>query len=89
LIGGKTGVEYRTITHEVTVLVTGRNPTQSTHENEVSVLVDVSGINAGESAQLVPMASILESGSDVTTSVLPAQIDVDALAHATSEPSSG
>ncbi len=90
LIGGKTGVEYRTITHEVTVLVTGPQPLlNQLTENEVSVLVDVSGINAGESAQLVPMASILESGSDVTTSVLPAQIDVDALAQATSEPSSG
>lgn len=90
LVGGKTGVEYRTITNDVTVLVTGPQPllTQLT-ERDLSVLVDVSSMNPGESAQLVPSASIPDSSGAVTTSVLPAQIDVDALAQTTSEPTSG
>jgi hypothetical protein len=91
-IGGKTGVNYHTVTDEVTVLVTGPQPLLSQlSANELSVLVDVSGLNAGDSTQLAPVASILDSSTVVTTSVLPAQIDVEAQAQsvATSEANSG
>ncbi|MBI1257246.1 MAG: hypothetical protein GC204_07225 [Chloroflexi bacterium] len=91
-IGGKTGVNYHTVTTEVTVLVTGPQPLLSAlNANELSVLVDVSGLNAGDSTQLAPVASILDSNAVVTTSVLPAQIDVEAQTQtpATSEPNSG
>ncbi len=78
-IGGKTGVDYHTVTNEVTVLVTGPQPLLSQlNANELSVLVDVSGLNEGDSTQLAPVASILDSSTVVTTSVLPAQIDVEA-----------
>ncbi|MEO8394633.1 MAG: CdaR family protein [Chloroflexota bacterium] len=90
IIGGKTGVNYHTVTNEVTVLVTGPQPLLSQlNANELSVLVDVSGLNAGDSTQLAPVASILDSSTVVTTSVLPAQIDVEAQAQtpATSEAS--
>ena len=91
-IGGKTGLTYHTVTNEVTVLVTGPQPLlNQLSENDLSVLVDVSGLNAGDSAQLAPVASILDSSAVVTTSVLPAQIDVEAQAQtpATAEASDG
>ena len=91
-IGGKTGVDYHTVTNEVTVLVTGPQPLlNQLTANELSVLVDVSGLNAGDSTQLAPIASILDSSTVVTTSVLPAQIDVDAQAQpaATSQANDG
>jgi len=82
-IGGKTGVDYHTVTNEVTVLVTGPQPLLSQLvANELSVLVDVSGLKPGDSTQLAPVASILDSSTVVTTSVLPAQIDVEAQAQA-------
>lgn len=94
LIGKLPGVQYRTMTTEVTVLVTGPQPLLNTlSEKDLSVLVDVSGVNPGDSAQLEPIASIPDSGTDVTTSVLPAQIDVDTqpppTAEVTSEPAAG
>ncbi|HVU13090.1 MAG TPA: CdaR family protein, partial [Phototrophicaceae bacterium] len=77
--GGKTGLNYHTVTNEVTVLVTGPQPLlNQLTASDLSVLVDVSGLNAGDSAQLAPVASILDSSAVVTTSVLPAQIDVEA-----------
>jgi YbbR domain-containing protein len=90
LIGQKTDLEYHTITSEVTVLVTGPQPLlNELNVNDLSVLVDVSGLNAGDNAQLVPDASIADGELVVTTSVLPALIDVQAVAQATAEPASG
>ncbi|MCC6801898.1 MAG: hypothetical protein IT319_03355 [Anaerolineae bacterium] len=87
-VGGKTGLTYRTVTNVVTVLVTGPQPLlNQLNENDLSVLVDVSGMNPGDSAQLAPVASIMDSGAVVTTSVLPAQIDVSVAVEATAEPS--
>lgn len=89
-VGGKTGLTYHTVTNEVTVLVTGPQPLlNQLSENDLSVLVDVSGLNVGDSAQLAPLASIMDGSAVVTTSVLPAQIDVDVAVEATAEPSSG
>ncbi len=89
-IGGKLGLTYHTVTTEVTVLVTGPQPLlNQLSENDLSVLVDVSDLNAGDSAQLAPVASIADSNAVVTTAVLPAQIDVDAQVEATAEPDSG
>lgn len=89
-VGGKSGLAYSTVTNEVTVLVTGPQPLlNQLNENDLSVLVDVSGLNVGDSAQLAPVASIVDSGAVVTTSVLPAQIDVEVQIEATSEPGSG
>jgi YbbR domain-containing protein len=86
LIGRLPGVQYRTMTTEVTVLVTGPQPLLNTlTEKDLSVLVDVSGLNPGDSGQLEPLASIPDSGTGVTTSVLPAQIDVDAQLPPTAE----
>jgi len=90
LIGMKTGIDYQTVTGEVTVLVTGPQPLlNQLTESDLSVLVDVSALNAGDSAQIAPTASITDSETIVTTSVLPALIDVDAVAEATAEPTSG
>ena len=87
LIGRKPGLDYQTVTHEVTVLVTGPQPLLNTlTANDLNVLVDVSGLNAGDTAQLAPSASISDSASVVTTSVLPAVIDVQALPEVTVEP---
>jgi YbbR domain-containing protein len=81
---------YRTVTNEVTVLVTGPQPLlNQLTETDLSVLVDVSGLNVGDSAQLAPVASIVDSGAVVTTSVLPAQVDVEVQVAATDEPDSG
>ncbi len=82
-VGGKTGLTYSTVTNEVTVLVTGPQPllTQLS-ANDLSVLVDVSGLNAGDNVQLAPVASISDNSAVVTTSVLPAQIDVEAQVQA-------
>ncbi len=58
-IGSKTELNYHSATTEVTVLVTGPQPLlNQLSENDLSVLVDVSGLNAGDSAQLAPVASI-------------------------------
>lgn len=79
LIGQRPGLEYATATNDVTVLVTGPQPLlNALTEADLSVQVDVSGLSSGESAQLAPTASILDSSQVVTTSVLPALIDVDA-----------
>jgi YbbR domain-containing protein len=78
-VGGKAGLAFRTVTNEVTVLVTGPQPLLSQLlEEDLSVIVDVSDLDAGESAQIAPVASILDSSAVITTSVLPAQIDVEA-----------
>ncbi len=87
-IGSKTELDYRSATMEVTVLVTGPQPLlNQLNENDLSVLVDVSGLAAGDSAQLAPTASIAAGETVVTTSVLPALIDVEASVRATAEPS--
>ncbi len=87
-IGSKTELEYHSATMEVTVLVTGPQPLlNQLSENDLSVLVDVSSLAAGDSAQLAPAASISAGDTVVTTSVLPALIDVEASALATAEPS--
>jgi YbbR domain-containing protein len=79
LVGEQPGLDYNTLTNEVTVLVTGPQPLLSElTEDDISVQVDVSGLIAGENAQLAPTVSILDSSEDVTTSVLPALIDVEA-----------
>lgn len=91
-VGTKTGLQYQTASSEATVLVTGPQPVlnQLTAE-DVSVLVDVSSLEAGSSVQLAPIASIDEASSAVTTSVLPAQIDVEvqAATETTAVPSGG
>ncbi|MEP7293301.1 MAG: CdaR family protein [Chloroflexota bacterium] len=79
-VGGKAGLDYRTVTNEVTVLVTGPQPLlNQLSEADLNVFAEVSSLNAGDSAQIAPVASILDSSVVVTTSVLPALIDVDAL----------
>ncbi len=89
-IGSKTELNYHSATTEVTVLVTGPQPLlNQLSENDLSVLVDVSDLAAGDSAQLAPVASISAGDAVVTTSVLPAQIDVEASATATAEPAAG
>jgi YbbR domain-containing protein len=89
VIGQRTDLEYHTITNEVTVLVTGPQPLlNELISSDLSVLVDVSGLNAGDSVQLAPDASIADGEVVVTTSVLPALIDVQAVVQATTEPSS-
>lgn len=82
MVGNQPGLEYSTVTMDVTVLVTGPQPLlNALTEDDLNVLVDVSGMTEGESAQLAPTASILDSSEIVTTSVLPALIDVDAHAR--------
>lgn len=89
-VGGKTGLAYHTVTNEVTVLVTGPQPLlNQLNENDLSVLVDVSDLNVGDSVQLAPTVAIIDNSSVVTTSVLPAQIDVDVQVATTAEPNSG
>ena len=95
-VGGRDGVEYRTVTDGVTVLVTGPQPLlDQLGANDLSVLVDVSTLNAGSTVSLVPVASVLESSTEVTISVLPAQVDVEARSatetteEPTAEPSGG
>ncbi len=86
-IGSKTELAYHSATMEVTVLVTGPQPLlNQLSENDLSVLVDVSGLAAGDSAQLAPSASISAGDTVVTTSVLPALIDVEASGLSTAEP---
>jgi YbbR domain-containing protein len=86
MVGEQPGLDYTTATNEVTVLVTGPQPLlNELTEDDLSVQVDVSGLSAGESAQLAPTASILDSGEVVTTSVLPAMIDVEAQAQTDAE----
>lgn len=90
LIGRKAGFAYHSVTDQVTVLVTGPQPLlNQLTEKDLSVLVDVSSLNMNDSAQLAPVASILDSSAVVTTSVLPAQIDVEAQPEATTEAPSG
>jgi YbbR domain-containing protein len=95
-VGGRDGLAYSSVTDEVTVLVTGPQPLlDQLNANDLSVVVDVSTLNAGSTASLTTIASILESGTAVTTSVLPAQVDVEArsatetTAEPTTEPSGG
>ena len=72
------------------MLVTGPQPLlNQLSENDLSVLVDVSDLNAGDSAQLAPVASISAGDTVVTTSVLPALIDVEASAPANRRASGG
>ncbi len=89
-IGSKTELEYHTVTTEVTVLVTGPQPLlNQLSENDLSVLVDVSDLASGESVQLAPLVSITDGVDVITTSVLPALIDVEARPLATVEPVTG
>jgi len=91
-IGSRIGLEYSTVSSDVTVLLTGPQPLLSQlTENDLSVLVDVSNLEAGESEQIAPVVSLLDSGAVVTSSVLPAQIDVEARVaqEATAEPEGG
>jgi hypothetical protein len=86
MVGAQPGLDYSTVTNTVTVLVTGPQPLlDPLTVSDLSVQVDVSGLSAGESAQLAPSASILDSGEVVTTSVLPALIDVEAHEQADAE----
>ena len=91
-VGGRIGLEYNTVNDEVTVLLTGPQPLLSQlTENDLSVLVDVSNMDAGESEQIAPIVSLPDSSAVVTSAVLPAQIDVEAQVaqEATAEPDSG
>lgn len=91
-IGSRIDLEYSTVNDEVTVLLTGPQPLLSQlTENDLSVLVDVSNLEAGESEQIAPIVSLLDSNVVVTSSVLPAQIDVEARVaqESTPEPDSG
>jgi len=90
LIGTRTDVNYRITPNEVTVLVTGPQPLlNQLGENDLSVLVDVSSLNRGDSAQIAPIAAILNRSTAVTTTVLPALIDVEAFSSATAEAAPG
>ncbi|MDL1901466.1 hypothetical protein FBR02_11910, partial [Anaerolineae bacterium CFX9] len=79
-INSRSDLEYRLDPTEVSVLVTGPQPLlNDLTEEDVRVLVDVGGLQAGSSYQITPVASI---GQDVDTdniAVLPAQIDVQVI----------
>jgi YbbR domain-containing protein len=89
-VGGRIDLEYSSVNNEVTVLLTGPQPLLSQlTENDLSVLVDVSNLEAGESEQIAPIVSLLDSNVVVTSSVLPAQIDVEARTARESTPEPG
>lgn len=80
LINTRSDFEYRLDPTEVSVLVTGPQPLlNDLTEDDVRVIIDVSGLQAGSSYQITPVAGI---GQDVDTeniAVLPAQIDVQVI----------
>lgn len=87
LIGAAEDLTYQLSTQEVTVFVTGPQPLLDRMDSEeLGALVDVTGLRAGDTAQIVPVPSIGQDNDDVTASVLPAEIDVTVRAGSTPTP---
>ncbi|MCK6579703.1 MAG: hypothetical protein L6Q98_16540 [Anaerolineae bacterium] len=81
LIGVDPALLYALAPTEVTVLVTGPAPLlDDLDPHDLSALVDVGGMRAGESAHITPVASVGQDNAAVSASVLPAEIDVIARA---------
>lgn len=79
LIGEMPGVAYTVVPDVVTVLVTGPQPLLANLDSaDLGVLVDVSGLAPGGSAQIAPLASVGQDNPAVSASLLPAQVDVTA-----------
>ncbi len=77
LIGQDDALEYTLSAETVTVLVTGPQPLLDTlTSDEISVVVDVSGVQANSEIAITLVASLGESTSAINVSVLPAQVDV-------------
>ena len=88
IIGVREGLVYRLATEEVTVLITGAQPiVNSLTLQDVSVIVDVSGLIAPGTYQLTLSASIGRGQSGVTISMLPEGIDVEIASAVTQEAS--
>jgi YbbR domain-containing protein len=86
IIGEREGLDYRLATQEVTVLITGAQPiVDSLTAQDVSVVVDVSGLDAPGTYQLSLSASIGRGQSSVTIALLPEGIDVEIAAAGTQE----
>ena len=89
-VGGNPAFNYRFEPSEVTLIITAPQPlVEGLTSDAVRVTADVSGMRAAGTYNIAPTASL--SGTDVTITILPAQIDVvvepiDATAEVTAEP---
>jgi YbbR domain-containing protein len=91
-VGGNQSFQYRLEPSEVTLIITAPQPIiERLTSNSVRVTADVSGLRAAGNYNLTPTATLVELGTDVTITILPAQIDVvvepiDATPDVTAEP---
>ncbi len=87
VIGMTAGVDVQIVPELVTVLLTGPQATlESLRPIDVRVIVDVSTLNSGDSASLIPLTTIGDGTlANVNVQVIPAAIDVRMSAEGTPE----
>lgn len=91
LLGQRAGLVYQVEPAAVALIVTGAQPVLEVLSSQsLRVTIDVSNVTDANQYRLVPTASIVGSGAEVSISVLPTEIDVTvSSATATAEATAG